>query len=160
MNENGTCCFLSMWLIFYNSDLSQALLPRKHVKWRCMDLGKREKKIHMPVYLCYTQGMWISLCADVRSSQMMIQLTGVSRAYLTVPRVGESWTPIASSAATQTKLAVSNETGGLGAVTVTGVPDIWKWDPDPHARIEKEDWEGPGGWRSEKGGRMERRREA
>lgn len=55
-----------------------------------MDLGKREKKMHMPVYFSYTQGMWISACVDVRSSEMMIQLTGVSRADLTVPRVGES----------------------------------------------------------------------
>lgn len=45
----------------------------------------------------------------------------------------------------------SNETGGQGAVTLTGEPDTWKWDPDPHAGIEKEDGEGPGGKRSEEG---------
>lgn len=67
--------------------------------------------------------MQISACVDVRSSQMMIWLTGVSRADLTVPGFGESRAPIASPAASQTKLAVSNETGGQGAVTLMGAPD-------------------------------------
>lgn len=35
----------------------------------------------------------------------------------------------------------SNETGRQESVTLMGVPDTWKWDLDPHAGIEKEDWE-------------------
>lgn len=58
--------------------------------------------------------------------------------------------PIASPAASQTRLAVSNETGRQGDVTLTGLPDTWKWD-DPHAGIEEENWERPRGWNGGKG---------
>lgn len=46
----------------------------------------------------------------------------------------------------------SNETGGQETVRLMGVPDTWKWDLDPHAGIEKEDWEGPRGFSSGKRG--------
>lgn len=76
---------------------------------------------------------------------------------LRVPGLG-SWTPIASPAALQTKLAVSNETGGQGAVTPTGAPDTWKWDPIHTLGYRGKtgrDWEGEGvkkgGWMEEEG---------
>lgn len=88
-NENGTSCFY-LWDCFSTImlDLLETLLETREMKM--YGSWEEGEKIHMPVYFSYTQGMWISVCVDVRSSQMMIQLTGVSRAYLTVPRVGES----------------------------------------------------------------------
>lgn len=81
----------------------------------------------------------------------MIWLTGVSRADLTVPGLARAERQSPLLLLPRPSWLFSNETGGQGAVTLTGAPDTWKWDHDPHAGIEKEDWEGTGGWRSEKG---------
>lgn len=84
----------------------------------------------------------------VRSSQMMIRVTGVSRANLTVPGLGRAESPLLLLA--RLGWLFSNETGGQEAVTLMGAPDTWKWDLDPHAGIEKEDWEGLRGFSSGK----------
>lgn len=99
--------------------------------------------------ISWSLGVGISVCSDVRSSQMMIWLTGVSRADLTDPGSGRAESPLLLLP--RLGWLFSNETGGQGAVTLMEVPDTWKWDLDPHAGIEKEDWEGPRGWSSEKG---------
>lgn len=83
----------------------------------------------------------------------MIWLTGVSRADLTVPQLGR--------AERQSPLLLLPRPNWLFLMRQAdrelshwrGPPDTWKWDPtDQHAGIEKEDWEGLGGWRSEKRG--------
>lgn len=59
----------------------------------------------------------VAVCVDVRSRHMMIRLTGVSRADLTVPGLQNAHR---LSCCSQTKLAAPNEAGGQGAVTLTG----------------------------------------
>ncbi len=105
----------------------------------------------MRTCVSWSLGVRISVCVDVRSSQMMIWLTGVSRADLTVPGLGRAERQSPLLLLPRPSWLFSNETGGQGAVTLTGAPDTWKWDADPHTGIEREDWEGPGGWRSERG---------
>lgn len=59
----------------------------------------------------------------------MIWLTGVSRADLTVPELGRAEHQSPLLLLPGPSWLFSNEIGGQGAVTHTGVPDTWKWDP-------------------------------
>lgn len=56
-------------------------------------MGKREEKIAYPcacTSISRSLGVQIRVCVDVRSSLMMIWLTGVSKADLTVPGLGRA----------------------------------------------------------------------
>lgn len=83
--------FLSMGLFFYD----YVGFIRSTPAWETRGMkmyGSWEEGEKKYICLCISATLRVcgSVCVDVRSSQMMIQLTGVSRAYLTVPRVGES----------------------------------------------------------------------
>lgn len=59
------------------------------MKLKCIELRYERKKIAYPCVRQYMHQLEFQACGsvDVRSSQMMIWLTGVSRADLTVPRL-------------------------------------------------------------------------
>lgn len=112
-----------------------------------------EQSAHQCETGCFSRalGVHISVCVDVRSSPMIIWLTGVSRADLTAPGLGraECQSPLPLLPRPrwlflmrQADREVSHWQGCLTHENETS---------DPHAGIEEENWEGPSGWNGGKG---------
>lgn len=79
--------------------------------------------MHICVCVCWSMGVRINVCVDVRSSHMMIWLTGVSRADLTVPGLERAERQSPLLLFPRPSWLFSNETGGQGDVTLTGEAD-------------------------------------
>lgn len=99
--------------------------------------------------MCIYQLESVNPCSvDVRSSQMMIWLTSVSRADVTVPGLGraERHPPLLLLPRPGWLFLMRKADGELSHWCLTHENET----PNAHAGREKEDWERPGGWRSEK----------